>query len=273
MENNFGKFTSLDELLKAYKSLEKEFTRRCQRLSELEKALPAHVNPLTDPKNKGAVLPPAALHVFQTESEHSDNTENESVCTQQSNEVFFEDACNSIDGTGVSDNPVKDEVFLASLNAYLEESGDSISTPIAESVGGTINETVALPETTQPASASDVSGKVNEPNTVAVNPRTAEEVNAKAVYSETSGDNHKINTKVNNEISLTSPQKKEGQFNVSKVELKQLLYEALNDYIDRAQSPRLIGGGGIPPFAPPKKPTTLKEAAKLSGQIFGKSSD
>lgn len=37
-QENFGKFQSAEALLKAYQSLEKEFTRRSQKLRELQKA-------------------------------------------------------------------------------------------------------------------------------------------------------------------------------------------------------------------------------------------
>ena len=36
-QNNFGKFSTAEELVSAYNSLESEFTRRCQKLKELER--------------------------------------------------------------------------------------------------------------------------------------------------------------------------------------------------------------------------------------------
>ncbi len=53
--DNFGKFSSSDELLSAYNSLEAEFTRRCQKLKELEREnqkLKTQEQPLTDSKVK-----------------------------------------------------------------------------------------------------------------------------------------------------------------------------------------------------------------------------
>ena len=38
-ETSYGKFKSAEELLKAYNALESEFTKRSQKLKELEKAI------------------------------------------------------------------------------------------------------------------------------------------------------------------------------------------------------------------------------------------
>ncbi len=45
-EGEFGKFKSSEELVKAYSSLEKEFTKRSQRLKELEKSTAKSTEPI-----------------------------------------------------------------------------------------------------------------------------------------------------------------------------------------------------------------------------------
>lgn len=57
---SLGKFKSVDELYKAYSSLEAEFTRRSQRLKELEKAVETAKNKFVETEAKAITNAPEA---------------------------------------------------------------------------------------------------------------------------------------------------------------------------------------------------------------------
>lgn len=67
----FGKFSSVDGLLNAYNSLEAEFTRRCQKVKELEREnerLKSSDKPITDSENKGFSMGKKAFKEYYPEA-------------------------------------------------------------------------------------------------------------------------------------------------------------------------------------------------------------
>lgn len=77
--SQLGKFQSSEELLKAYNNLEAEFTRKCQKLSEIQKKISEKGGNETSEKDETKVLPPeyeredwrSKVAVFLTENERA----------------------------------------------------------------------------------------------------------------------------------------------------------------------------------------------------------
>src|SRR5574344_1723568 len=74
-----GKFNSPEDLLKAYNNLQAEFTRKCQKLSEIQKQVPEKGDNETSHEDETKKLPPAyeqedwrsKVAVFLTENERA----------------------------------------------------------------------------------------------------------------------------------------------------------------------------------------------------------
>ena len=89
---SLGKFKDVNSLLKAYNSLEAEFTRRCQRIKELEGA-----------ERKGQVIPPeSSVGAQVTDAGISDEEKNRIIGDYLKNLVTAKQSAILISDSGVA---------------------------------------------------------------------------------------------------------------------------------------------------------------------------
>lgn len=114
---SFGKFKDAESLYKAYTNLEAEFTKRCQRIKELEAVDKAEVSSAPTLSHEGVKVEDLANLEKQASSEEKIAQEEKKVITEDEKKDILKDYLKEI---------IKNESAV-----LLAESGYSVKTPIS----------------------------------------------------------------------------------------------------------------------------------------------
>jgi len=262
LPTSLGKFHDVESLCKAYNSLESEFTKRCQRIKELE----------------------GEIEELKVKSESFKKEENaDASADEKVNHKFAENADNGlIDG----DFDVKGE--------FLEETTKE-KAPAEKPTGFTEDETKVgeKPDGEKPdVSDLSTSESVDETNLRKI----SEGAKVRSImeffrdYPEASVYALKIGVNLNeDEITKTAlldayvkvlrqekavlPKNGESPFEKSRNACdvsESVKEEIIKDYLFslKENGPKLMGGGGEIPVTPPLRPKTLAEAGRLAQNII-----